>query len=71
MECRRKYKTVLFWTFGLLLIGVFVAITGMAMLTRHWQNSILQHEYAKRIQNIESPLYRHNRGHVSAYDSND
>jgi polyferredoxin len=57
--------------FGILVVGVFIAITGLAMLTGHWRNDISKEEYVKRIQNIESPLYQHNRGHVSNYGPSD
>lgn len=47
------------WVFGVLVVGVFMAVTGLAMLTGHWDNSITKEEYAKRIQEIDSPLYQH------------
>jgi len=59
------------WVFGMLIAGVFVAVTGMAILTGHWQNRISQDEYLKHFQHLDSPLYRHNRGRVPEYDSND
>jgi polyferredoxin len=57
--------------FGTLVAGVFVAVTGLAMLTGHWQNSISPDEYSRRIHQIDSPLYQHFRGQVPAYDSNE
>lgn len=57
--------------FGLLVAGIFVAVTGMAMLTGHWRNGISQEEYLKRFKNIDSPLYEHNRGHVPRYGPED
>ena len=59
------------WVFGTLVAGVFVAITGLAVLTGHWQNSISREEYLKRFQKIDSPLYQHNRGSVPEYGPND
>ncbi len=59
------------WVFGTLVIGIFIAITGLAVLTGHWQNGISKEEYLKRFQNIDSPLYQHNRGAVPNYGSND
>jgi polyferredoxin len=47
--------------FGLLLVGVFVAITGFAMLTGHWQNSIRRQEYLDHFRQLESPVYSHER----------
>lgn len=59
------------WVFGTLVAGVFAAITGLAMLTGHWQNGISRQEYSKRIQQIDSPVYQHFRGKVPAYGPND
>lgn len=59
------------WVFGSLIVGVFLALTGLAMLTGHWHNSISKEEYLKRFQNLESPLYEHNRGSVPEYTPND
>ena len=47
------------WVFGVLVAGVFMAVTGLAMLTGHWDNNISKEEYAKRIQEVDSPLYQH------------
>ena len=59
------------WLFGILVAGVFVAITGLAMLTGHWQNNISKEEYLKRFPQIESPIYQHFRGRVPEYNPND
>jgi Polyferredoxin len=71
MCASKKSRAVPSWVFGILLVGVFIAITGLAMLTGHWQNGISKEEYARRIQNIESPLYQHNRGQVPNYGPHD
>jgi ferredoxin len=71
MSAGSNSKSIPSWIFGFLIVGVFIAVTGMAMLTGHWQNNISKDEYLKRIQNIESPLYQHNRGQVSNYGPND
>src|SRR5689334_5145944 len=52
------------WVFGALVAGIFVAVTGLAILTGHWQNAIGPDEYRKRFQNLDSPLYQHAEGHV-------
>lgn len=52
-------KTIPNWIFGILVLGTFMAVTGLAMLTGHWDNNITKEEYAKRIQEIDSPLYQH------------
>jgi polyferredoxin len=59
------------WVFGSLVAGVFIAVTGLAVLTGHWQNSMSKEEYLKRFQNLDTPLYQHNRGSVPQYTPND
>ncbi len=59
------------WVVGVLVAGVFVAITGLAMMTGHWKNGISKEEYLHRFRNIDSPLYQHNRGSVPEYTPND
>ncbi|MDZ7290005.1 MAG: 4Fe-4S binding protein [candidate division KSB1 bacterium] len=50
--------------FASLVVGLFVAITGLAMLMGKWQNAISKEEYLEHFQQINSPLYQHNRGQV-------
>jgi Pyruvate/2-oxoacid:ferredoxin oxidoreductase delta subunit len=71
MSAGSNGKSIPSWVFGILLSGVFVAITGMAMITGHWHNSISKQEYIKRFQNIESSLYQHHRGQVPHYEPQD
>ncbi|MBM4169860.1 MAG: 4Fe-4S binding protein [Ignavibacteria bacterium] len=59
------------WVFATLIVGVFVAITGMAMLAGKWHNGISNEEYLRRFQNINTPLYQHSGGEVPAYGPND
>ena len=59
------------WAFGLLVAGIFVAVTGMAMLAGCWQNTMTKEEYLFRFKHIDSPLYEHARGHVPEYGPND
>jgi polyferredoxin len=59
------------WSFGALVIGVFVAITGLSMLAGHWQNQISKQEYLRRFRQIDSPLYNHFRGKVPEYGPQD
>jgi polyferredoxin len=66
-----KTKPIPTWAFATLVVGVFVAITGLAMLTGHWQNTISKEEYARRIQNIDSPIYQHFQGKVPNYGPNE
>ncbi|MDH3252055.1 MAG: 4Fe-4S binding protein [Ignavibacteria bacterium] len=59
------------WVLGTLVTGVFVAITGLAMLTGNWNNGISQGEYGHRFKELESPLYQHFHGTVPNYGPND
>ena len=42
-------KAVPGWVFGLLAAGLFVAVTGMAMLTGHWRTSLDRNDYLQLI----------------------
>jgi polyferredoxin len=57
--------------FGALVAGVFVAVTGMAMITGNWRNSVTQEEYSKRMKEIDKPQYNHFQGRVPAYGPNE
>ena len=59
------------WVFGVLVAGMFVAVTGLAVVTGHWQNGISRAEYQHRFEQLDSPVYRHFRGHVPQYGPND
>jgi hypothetical protein len=59
------------WAFGVLTAGVFIAVTGLAMLAGHWQNGITVEEYARRFQTLSDPVYQHNRGSVPEYGPHD
>ncbi|MEX0603030.1 MAG: 4Fe-4S binding protein, partial [Bacteroidota bacterium] len=59
------------WVFGILVAGVFVAITGLGMLTGNWQNAMSQEEYVRRFENLHSPVYQHHHGTVPEYGPND
>ncbi len=57
-----EQRSVPNWVFGTLIAGIFVAVTGLAMLNGHWQNAIPRGEYLDHFRNIDSPLYEHQRG---------
>jgi hypothetical protein len=44
------------------VVGLFVLITGVAMLTGNWNSSIDETEYSRRIKDIDNPIYQHNQG---------
>ncbi len=62
VRASKESRSVPAWVFGALVAGVFVGITGLAILTGHWNNGIGKDEYLQHFQNIESPLYEHQRG---------
>lgn len=59
------------WALGALVVGTFVAVTGLAILSGHWQNGITQSEYQRRFLHLDAPVYRHFRGQVADYGPND
>ena len=59
------------YVIGLLVAGTFVAVTGLAVLTGHWQNGLSRAEYQKRFQELDAPIYRHFQGDVPGYGPND
>jgi hypothetical protein len=46
----------------LLAAAVFFAMIGLFRITGHWQTSITEAEYHYRIQEMDSPIYRHAQG---------
>lgn len=71
LRSRIKTSSVSPFVFGTLIVGVFIAITGMGILTGYWKNSVSKEEYQLRFQNLDSPLYNHARGSVPKYGPND
>ena len=67
----RSTRPVPKWMFGALIAGVFVAVTGLAVLTGHWKNAISKEEYQRRFQQLDEPIYQHFRGNVPEYGPND
>jgi hypothetical protein len=67
----KKRSAVPSWVFGLLVSGVFIAVTGLAMLLGHWQNGISNEEYLRRFNELDKPVYQHNRGTVPEYGEED
>jgi Pyruvate/2-oxoacid:ferredoxin oxidoreductase delta subunit len=71
LQLARVSKPVPNWVLGTLILGVFMAITGFAMITGHWQNGISRYEYQRRFLHLEDPQYQHFRGHVAEYGPDD
>jgi polyferredoxin len=55
-------KPIPSWVFGTLVVSIFVALTGLAMLTGHWQNGISQAEYLQQFRQLDTPAYEHLSG---------
>ncbi len=71
LRSTKKSASVTPFVFGSLIVGVFIAVTGLGILTGHWKNSISKDEYQFRFQNLDSPLNNHARGSVPQYGPND
>jgi polyferredoxin len=50
------------WVMAMLIVGIFVGVTGFAMVTGHWQNAISKEEYRTRFQELHGPQYEHFQG---------
>ncbi len=44
---------------SLVAIGLYLAVVTGFRLTGHWQTSITEAEFHRRLQEIDSPLYSH------------
>lgn len=71
LRVKRNSVSISHWMMGALVVGTFIAITGMGIVTNHWHNSIQKDEYQFRFQRMDSPLYNHARGQVPNYVPND
>jgi polyferredoxin len=49
---------------AVLVVGLFSATVGLAMLTGHWKNDLTAQDYLRHFARIDSGLYQHNRGRV-------
>jgi len=67
----KKSRPIPTWVFGLSVVLIFVLGTTIARITGHWHNSIGDQEYKRRVQEINKPIYDHNRGKVPEYDEDD
>lgn len=48
---------------------LFASITGAAMLTGSWRSAISEAEYARRIRDINNPVYQHHYGQAPAEET--
>ena len=63
-------KPIPSWVFGGLVAGVFIAVTGLAMLSGSWQNAISREEYQMRFQQLDTPAYSHPFSGAGSYGPN-
>jgi NAD-dependent dihydropyrimidine dehydrogenase PreA subunit len=71
MKTANGAKAIPGWIFGLLVSGIFVAVTGLAMVLGYWQNGISKEEYQRRFKELDRPIYQHFRGEVPDYGKDD
>jgi Na+-translocating ferredoxin:NAD+ oxidoreductase RNF subunit RnfB len=70
-KASKKSKPIPTWAFGISVVLVFLLGTTFARITGHWHNDINDQEYQRRVQEIDKPIYDHNRGQVPEYDEDD
>ena len=71
LKVSKKGKAIPSWAFGLTVLLIFFFGTLLARITGHWQNGITDEEYMRRMQEIDKPIYEHNRGEVPQYGPED
>jgi len=50
-------------------VGVYLAVVGLFRVTGHWETSVPESEYARRLPEISSPLYTHVGGVAMAEEA--
>lgn len=71
LAIRARRKTLSASRVALLVVGIFVGVTGLAMALGHWKNAISPAEYLYRFSHLDHPAYQHARGHIAPYGPND
>jgi len=71
LEVRARGKAISARMVAAIVVGIFLGVTGLAMLTGHWHSRMARDEYLLRFTRLDSPMYQHARGHVPAYGSDD
>ena len=54
MKAGPRAKAFPVWVYGVLVAGVFIAVTGSAIIAGHWTNQISREEYLQHFQHINS-----------------
>lgn len=71
LEVKAAGRTVSAARVVALVVGVFLAVTGVGMTLGHWHNDISTAEYLWRFERLDQPAYQHARGHVADYGPSD
>ncbi len=71
LDVRVRDRAISTRALAMVVVGVFLSVTGVAMATDHWRNGISRAEYLQRFARLDSPMVQHARGRVPAYGPND
>lgn len=71
LEVRALGRAISTRAVAVMVLGIFVGVTGVAMAIGYWRNDISPAEYLHRFTLLDSPMYQHARGHVPAYGPSD
>jgi polyferredoxin len=71
LDIRARRKPLSAPRVAAVVLGIFLGVTGLAMVLGHWQNGISPAEYLHRMSRLDHPAYQHARGHVAPYGPND
>ena len=66
---RRFGKKLSPFSLAAAILLIYISFVSFGMVTGHWENDISYHEYMMRIQDIDNPIYEHNRGSVVTDES--
>ncbi|TFH02406.1 MAG: 4Fe-4S binding protein [Calditrichales bacterium] len=71
LKMSKKSNPLPAWALGTTVVLFFLLGTMLARVTGHWENGISDQEYIRRIQEMDKPVYDHNRGQVPDYKEGD
>ena len=66
LEFKSKWydKSLSGYRLAAVILIIYISFVSFGKITGHWDNSITIDEYIMRIQDIDNPVYEHNRGSV-------
>jgi ferredoxin len=71
LEVKVARRTVSPRQVAVIVLAVFLGVTGVGMSLGHWRNDISAAEYLQRFERLDQPAYQHARGHVPSYGADD